>query len=147
MVPPVAVQVTALLYDPVPDTFAEHCDVCPLVIDVGEAVTAIEVTVAGTSVTLMDPDPVMFVKPACVDVALQVPVPVPEGVNTPAGVMVPPVAVQVTPVPNAPVPFTVATQVEVCEVVMEVGLATTVMPVTVGDGLVTLIAADPNTFV
>jgi hypothetical protein len=46
--------------------------------------------------------------------------------------MDPPVAVQVTPVANAPVPFTLATQVEVWDVVMEDGLATTEIPLTVG---------------
>ena len=73
MVPPVAVHVTAELYDPVPDTVAEHCDVCPASIEVGEAVTAIEVTVAGvaglagavgaagTSATAMFADPAMLV--------------------------------------------------------------------------------------
>ena len=67
--------------------------------------------------------------------------PVPDGVNTPAGVMVPPVAVHVTPVANEPVPLTVAEQVEVCDDVIEDGLATTAMLVTVGPGAVTLIAA------
>ena len=57
MVPPVAVHVTAELYDPVPDTVAEHCDVCAVVMDVGEAVTAMDVTVAGTLVTVMDAEP------------------------------------------------------------------------------------------
>jgi hypothetical protein len=78
---------------------------------------------------------------------LQVPVPVPDGVNTPAGVMVPPVAVHVTPVANAPVPLTVAEQVEVCAVVMDAGLATTEMLVTVGAGAVTVIAVWPDMFV
>jgi hypothetical protein len=68
-------------------------------------------------------------------------------VNTPAGVIVPPVAVQVTPLLKAPVPLTVAEQVEVLSEVIEDGLATTEMPVTVGAGAVTLIAADPDTFV
>ena len=65
------------------------------------------------------------------DVALQVPVPVPDGVNTPAGVMVPPVALHVTPLLNAPVPLTFATQVVVCEVLIEDGFAITATPVTV----------------
>ena len=81
------------------------------------------------------------------DVALQVPVPVPDGVNTPPEVMVPPVAVQVTPVLKAPVPFTVAVQVEVLSDVIEDGVATTETPVTVGAGAVTLMAAEPVTFV
>jgi hypothetical protein len=74
-------------------------------------------------------------------------VPVPDGVNTPAGVIVPPVAVQVTPVLKAPVPLTVAAQLAVWPVVMEDGLAATEMPVTVGAGAVTLMDAELVTFV
>jgi len=74
---------------------------------------------------------------------VQVPVPAPEGVKTPPELMVPPVAVQVTPVLNAPVPITVAVHVEFCAVVMLVGFATTVMPVTVGATFVTLMEAEP----
>jgi hypothetical protein len=58
-----------------------------------------------------------------------VPVPAPEGVNTPPDVMVPPVALHVTPLLKAPVPLTFATQVVVCEVLIEDGFAATVMPV------------------
>ena len=64
------------------------------------------------------------------DVALQVPVPEPEGVNTPPDVMVPPVAVHLTLLLKEPVPLTVATQVEVLSEVMEEGVATTEMPET-----------------
>ena len=81
------------------------------------------------------------------DVALQVPAPVPDGVNTPPCVMEPPVALQVTLLLNAPVPLTVATQVEIWPVVIEDGLAATVMPVTVAAGSVTLMAVEPETFV
>jgi hypothetical protein len=101
----------------------------------------------GAFVTVIEAEPDTFVNPACVDVALQVPVPVPEGVNTPPCVMVPPVAVHVTPVLKAPVPFTVATQVDVCEVVMLTGLAMTEMLVTDGGGLVTVMFAEPEIFV
>ena len=73
--------------------------------------------------------------------------PAPEGVSTPAELMLPPVAVHVTFLLNAPVPLTVATQVDVLSEVIEAGLATTEMPVTVGAGSVTLIVADPTTFV
>jgi hypothetical protein len=125
IVPPVAVHVTSELKAPVPKTVAEHCDVCPVLIDAGDASTVIDVIVNGTLVMLMDDVPEMLVYPACVDVAVQDPVPVPDGVKTPPCVMVPPVAVHVTPELNAPVPLTVATQVEVCEVVMADGLATT----------------------
>jgi hypothetical protein len=61
--------------------------------------------------------------------------------------MVPPVAVHVTLFVNAPVPLTVAEQVEVLSEVIDDGLATTEMPVTVAAGAVTLIAADPEMFV
>jgi len=56
---------------------------------------------------------------------VQLPVPVPEGVNTPPAVMVPPVAVHVTALLIDPVPVTVAEHVEVCAVVMEDGAANT----------------------
>ena len=63
MVPPVAVHVTALLYDPVPDTVAEHCAVWPVLMDEGDAVTATLVMVAGTGtlVTVIGAEPVTFV--------------------------------------------------------------------------------------
>ena len=56
----------------------------------------------------------------------------PEGVKTPPDVIVPPVAVQVTAVLYAPVPVTVATQVAVCAVAIDEGVATTETAVTVG---------------
>jgi len=83
IVPPVAVHFTAELYDPAPDTAAEHCDVCPVVIDVGDAVTAIDVTVAVGLDTAIVADPETSVNPATLEVAVQVPVPAPDGVNTP----------------------------------------------------------------
>ena len=43
----------------------------------------------------MDAEPDLLL--SCVDVAVQVPTPGPDGVKTPPGVMVPPVAVHVTP--------------------------------------------------
>ena len=72
MVPPVAVHVTAELYDPVPDTVAAHCDVCPTIIDAGWAVTATEVTVAeGLALpNLRTPEPRFF--PSCLEVAVTV---------------------------------------------------------------------------
>jgi hypothetical protein len=142
-VPPVAVQVTAVLNVPVPSTVAAHCDVCPVLMEDGDAVTEMEVIVNGTLVTVMEAVPEILVYPACVDVALQVPVPAPEGVNTPPGVMVPPVAVHATALLNAPVPVTFATHVEVCAVVIEDGFAATAIPVTVAGALVTEIAAVP----
>ena len=73
----------------------------------------------------------------------------PDGVNTPPVVIVPPVAVHVTAALKAPVPVTVATQVAVCAVVMEGGLGTTeiLVTVTVGGATVTVILAEPVTFV
>lgn len=96
----------------------------------GFATTEMPVTVAAAFDTAMLADPDTFVKPACVDVAVHLPVPVPDGVNTPPCVMVPPVAVHETPVLNAPVPVTLATHVDVCEGLMAAGLATTEIPVT-----------------
>ena len=49
-------------------------------------------------------EPDTFVYPACAEFAMQLPVPAPDGVKTPEEVIVPPVAVHVTPVLNAPVP-------------------------------------------
>ena len=75
--------------------------------------------------------------------------PAPEGVKTPPEMMVPPVAVHVTAWLNAPVPVTVATQVAVCAVVMEDGVATTETPVTVAEdgAAVTAMLAVPETLV
>ncbi len=77
------------------------------------------------------------------------PVPAPDGVNTPPAVIVPPVAVHVTALVNAPVPVTVAAQVAVCDVVMEEGVAITETLVTVTAGGVAVIEifAEPDTFV
>ena len=79
--------------------------------------------------------------------ALHVPAPAPDGVNTPACVMVPPVAAHVTPVLNAPVPATFAVHVDVCAVVIDDGFAATVMPVTVAGAFVMVIADAPEMFV
>jgi hypothetical protein len=98
IVPPVADQVTDELYAPVPATVATQAVVCPVAIDEGVAITVIPVTVTGSgvAVTVIFAKPDTFVKPACAELALQLPVPVPEGVNTPPAVMVPPVAVHET---------------------------------------------------
>jgi hypothetical protein len=61
MVPPVAVQVTPELYDPVPDTVAAHCEVCPVLMAAGDALTEMEVMVNGILVTFMDAEPEMLV--------------------------------------------------------------------------------------
>jgi hypothetical protein len=78
---------------------------------------------------------------------MQLPVPALEGVKTPPCVMVPPVAVQVTALLKEPVPMTVAAQVDVCDVLMEAGTATTVIPETVDEGPDTAITAEPMTLV
>jgi hypothetical protein len=62
-------------------------------------------------------------------------VPVPEGVKTPAPVMVPPVAVHVTALLKAPVPVT------------EDGVAETLTPVMVLEGAATASVADPHILV
>ena len=76
-------------------------------------------------------------------------VPASDGVNTPPAVIVPPVADQVTAELYAPVPVTVATQVAVCPVAMDEGVAITVTPVTVTvvGAAVTVMFAAPDTFV
>ena len=96
IVPPVADQVTLLLKEPVPLTVATQVEVLSEVMEEGLATTETPVTVGAGAVTLMAADPATFVEPDCVDVAIQVPVPAPDGVNTPPDVMVPPVAVHVT---------------------------------------------------
>jgi hypothetical protein len=58
----------------------------------------------GGAVTVATADPDTPVYPLCIEFAVMVAEPVPEGVNTPEEVIVPPVADQVTPVLNAPVP-------------------------------------------
>ena len=88
-----------MLYAPVPATVATHCAVCEALIETGVATTATDVTVigaVGTAVIAIDAAPDTLVEPACVEVALHVPEPTPEGVKRPDCVMVPPVAVHVT---------------------------------------------------
>jgi hypothetical protein len=79
---------------PVPTTVAEQVLVCDAVIEDGEHETITEVMVdaAAETATFVEPDLVV----SCVEVAVMVAVPVPPGVNTPAEVIVPPVADQVT---------------------------------------------------
>ena len=117
-----------------PVTVATHAAVCPVTIDEGVEITLIPVTVTagGAAVTVIFADPDTFVYPACVELAVQVPVPAPDGVNTPPEVIVPPVAVQVTAELYAPVPVTVAEQAAVCPVKMADGVGVTVTLVTVG---------------
>ena len=81
-----------------PVTFATQVAVCAVVMEAGVARTAtlVTVTVGGAAVTAILAEPATFVNPAWAEWAVQVPVPAPDGVKTPEGVMAPPVAVQVT---------------------------------------------------
>jgi hypothetical protein len=86
IVPSVAPQVTAELYDPVPCTVAVQVDVWVVRIDAGEQSTETEVIVDGAvTVSVALPDLVE----SCVDVAVMVAVPTPAGVRTPALLTVP----------------------------------------------------------
>ena len=86
IVPSVAPQVTAELYDPVPCTVAVQLDVCVVRMDAGEQFTETEVIVDGAvTVTVALPDLVE----SCVDVAVMVAVPTLAGVRTPALLTVP----------------------------------------------------------
>jgi hypothetical protein len=79
----------------VPLTVAEQVLVCDAMIEDGEHETVTEVMVdvaAKPTTTLLVPDLVV----SCVEVAVMVAVPVPLGVNTPAELILPPDADQVT---------------------------------------------------
>lgn len=107
IVPFVAVHVTALLKFPVPETLAMHVVVWLGEIDAGLQVTLIDETVEDALTTTLA---VLTLLVSCVEVAVMVavsPLDV-DGVNNPAGVIVPFVAVQMTDVLYAPVPKTVA---------------------------------------
>ena len=78
--------------------------------EVGAQAAETEVIVGGTvTVTVAVPDLLV----SQVEVAVMNAVPAPEGANTPAEVIVPPCADHVTPVLKAPVPWTVAEQLDV----------------------------------
>lgn len=79
-----------------PVTVAAQVEDCAVVIAGGVAVTATFVTVTGIAVTVIVAEPETLVYPACAEFAVHVAVPTPDGVKTPAEVIVPPVAVQVT---------------------------------------------------
>jgi len=86
IVPSVAPQVTAELNDPVPCTVAVQSDVCVVRMDAGEQTTETEVIVDGADiVTVALPD----LDESCVDVAVMRCRPVPDGVRTPALLIVP----------------------------------------------------------
>jgi hypothetical protein len=80
----------------VPDTVAPQVADCPMVMEAGVGATVIPVMVKAGDVTVIFDEPETLVYPACAELAMQLPVPTPDGVNTPACVIVPPVAVQVT---------------------------------------------------
>jgi hypothetical protein len=96
IVPPVALHVTLLLKAPVPLRFARQVAVCEVLIDDGFAITTMPVTVPEIGAADMPIEAVAYLVLSCVDVAVQVPVPTPEGMNTPLDVIVPPVALHVT---------------------------------------------------
>jgi hypothetical protein len=92
-----------------------------------------------TTLTELVPD---FVE-SCDEVAVITAVPKFDGVNTPEDVMVPSVAPHVTAELYDPVPFTVAVQLDVCVVRMDVGEQATETEVIV-DGAVTVTVALPD---
>jgi hypothetical protein len=80
---------------------------------------------------------------SCVEVAVMVAVPVPAGVKTPEVVIAPSDAAQVTAELYAPVPCTVAVQVDVCVERMDAGEQFTETELIV-DGAVTVTVALPD---
>ena len=124
-----------------PVTAAVHVAVCVVMMDDGDAETVTDVIVgAAVTVIVAEPDLVG----SWFDVAVQDAVPAPDGVNTPEELIVPPVAVQVTPELNDPVPETVAEHVAVCKVVIDEGDAETMTDVMVEAGAVTVIVVEPD---
>ena len=94
MVPLVALQVTAELKLPVPVTVAVQVAVWLVYIAVGKAATDTDVIVTGIdTVTVVEPNLLL----SWLEVAVAVADPAAVGLNKPVGVMVPPVADQVTP--------------------------------------------------
>ena len=120
-----------------PVTVATQVVVWPIAMEEGVATTLMPVTETGGGapplVIAMVADPETSVDPACVEFAVQVPVPAPDGVKTPACVIVPPAALHETAELKAPVPATFAVHFAVCEVVMEAGDTPTVILVTTGE--------------
>lgn len=105
IVPLVADHVTALLKFPVPETAAVHAEVWLGKIETGLHVTVTDETAEDVLTATLA---VATLLVSCVEVAVMVAVPPPDGVNNPAGVIVPLVAAQLTAALNAPVPKTVA---------------------------------------
>ena len=101
IVPPVAAQVIAELNAPAPCTVAEQVDVCVVRIELGEQITETDV-IEGDALAVTEADPDLVA--SCVEVAVMVAGPAAAGVKTPAELIVPPVAPQVTAELNAPAP-------------------------------------------
>jgi hypothetical protein len=140
IVPALALQVTPELYVPVPVTVAVHCEVCAVCTEPGLQETETEVMVGG-AVTFMVAAPDLVV--SCVDMAVTVTVPTVEGaVNRPEELIVPALALQVTPELYVPVPVTVAVHCEVCAVCTEAELQETETEVMVG-GVVRVVIPPP----
>jgi hypothetical protein len=133
-------QVTAELYAPVPWTLAAHAEVWVVRMDAGVQATETEVIAVGTATaTAAEPDLVA----SCVEVAVMVAAPAVVGVKTPAAVILPPIADQVTPELYAPVPWTFAEQTEVWVVRIEAGAHTTDTEV-IATGTAAVTTADPD---
>ena len=120
--PSVAVQFTAGLKAPVPNTVAVQLELCVVRMEGGEQSTEIDVIVGGgkATVTIAEPDLVG----SCVDVAVIVAVPAPAGVKTPALLIVPMLlglTDHITVKLKSPVPVTACPHAEVWVVRMEVG--------------------------
>jgi len=81
---------------PVPVTVGVQVEVWLSAMEDGVQTSETPVIVDAAVVTVMFAEPDMFVYPTAAELAVQVAVPAPDGVNTPPDVMVPPVAVQVT---------------------------------------------------
>jgi hypothetical protein len=111
IVPSVAVHVTLELKLPVPLTVALHWVGAPTCVLGGLAVTVTDVMVGGGKFIVIVAEPDLL--GSCTETALQLPVPVPDGVKTPEESIVPSVALQFTALVNAPVPLTVT---EHCDV-------------------------------
>jgi hypothetical protein len=143
IVPPVADQVTPVLYAPVPCTIAMQLAVWVVSMDGGEQATLTEVVVTGTfTVTVAEPDLVT----SWVEVAVMVAVPADTGVKTPALLTLPipeGLTDQLTALLKFPVPNTVGVQVTVPVVRIDAEEQTTATEVTV-TGTATVTVALPD---
>jgi hypothetical protein len=111
-------------------TEATQVAVCAVLIAEGLAATVIPVTAIGAVADIIAIGALLDLVVSCTEVAVQVPVPVEDGMNTPLCEIVPPVAVQVTSVLKFPWPETVAIHVDVCPMRMGEGVALTATAIT-----------------